>query len=128
MRSRYLIGIALAVAFLVVGYFALDNSSIEYADLDRAQKLGKTVQVVGTWDKDGGSSYDASTNIFRFRMKDEQGRPIQVELTGAKPNNFEIAESIVVKGRVENGTFHASSVLTKCPSKYEGSAKDLKGS
>jgi cytochrome c-type biogenesis protein CcmE len=128
MRSRYVIGGILAIAFLVVGYLALDSSSIEYADLSRAEKLGKTVQVVGTWDQDGGSSYDAASNIFRFRMKDEHGVAIKVELAGPKPNNFEIAESIVVKGRVENGTFHATTVLTKCPSKYEGNASDLKGS
>ena len=40
-------------------------------------------------------------------------------LDGAKPNNFELANAIVIKGRVEGSSFHASEILTKCPSKYE---------
>lgn len=124
MKSRYLIAGVIAVALAVVGYFALDSSSVEYADVERAERLGKTVQVVGTWVKEEGSSYDNQSNIFRFTMKDEKGRRIPVELNGAKPNNFEIAVSVVVKGRIENGVMKASNVLTKCPSKYEGQPAD----
>lgn len=120
MKPRYIIGGIIAVALAVVGYMALDTSSVEYADIDRAERLGKTVQVVGTWVKEEGSSYDNQANIFRFTMKDEHGRRIPVELNGAKPNNFEIAVSVVVKGRIDNGVMKASNVLTKCPSKYEG--------
>lgn len=124
MKPRYLIAGVIAAALAVVGYFALDSSSVEYADVDRAERLGKTVQVVGTWVKEEGSSYDNQSNIFRFTMKDEKGRRIPVELSGAKPNNFEIAVSVVVKGRIENGVMKASNVLTKCPSKYEGQPAD----
>lgn len=124
MKPRYLIAGVIAVALAVVGYFALDSSSVEYADVERAERLGKTVQVVGTWVKEEGSSYDNQSNIFRFTMKDEKGRRIPVELNGAKPNNFEIAVSVVVKGRIENGVMKASNVLTKCPSKYEGQPAD----
>lgn len=124
MKPRYIIGGIIAVALAVVGYMALDTSSVEYADIDRAERLGKTVQVVGTWVKEEGSSYDNQANIFRITMKDEHGRRIPVELNGAKPNNFEIAVSVVVKGRIDNGVMKASNVLTKCPSKYEGQPAD----
>ncbi len=120
MKPRYIIGAIVATVLAVAAWFALDSSSIEYANLQRAEQLGSTVQVVGTWVKEQGQSYDAQADIFRFTMADEEGQQIPVILHGAKPNNFEIAVSIVVKGRVENGTLHASSVLTKCPSKYEG--------
>lgn len=120
MKPRYLIGAIVATVLAVAAWVALDSSSIEYANLERAEQLGSTVQVVGTWVKEQGQSYDAQSDIFRFTMADEEGQQIPVILHGAKPNNFEIAVSIVVKGRVENGTLHASSVLTKCPSKYEG--------
>ena len=112
-------GLAIAV-LAFVGYTAFDSSSVEYTNVARAEQLGKTVQIVGTWVKEEGLSYDAPSNVFRFSMKDEQGKIIPVELAGAKPNNFEIAVSVVAKGRVENGIFKASNVLTKCPSKYEG--------
>jgi cytochrome c-type biogenesis protein CcmE len=53
-------------------------------------------------------------------MTDDEAREVPVEYQGSKPNNFELAESIVVKGKMENGIFVASDILTKCPSKYEG--------
>jgi cytochrome c-type biogenesis protein CcmE len=37
-----------------------------------------------------------------------------------------MAESVVVKGRYENGVFTSSEILTKCPSKYEAKAADIK--
>jgi cytochrome c-type biogenesis protein CcmE len=58
-------------------------------------------------------------------MKDDNNDQMKVVLDGAKPNNFEIANAIVVKGRYEDGVFHASECLTKCPSKYEGTATKI---
>jgi cytochrome c-type biogenesis protein CcmE len=123
---RVVIAIVLVAGLGTASVYFLQGSSIEYTNLQRAGQLGKTVQVVGTWDKPKGMNYDVESNIFSFTMKDEQGKSMFVELTGAKPNNFEIATSIVVKGRVEGNTLKASHVLTKCPSKYEGNASDLK--
>lgn len=116
-------GITIAV-LAYIGFSALGSSSIEYTSIQKAEQLGKTVQIVGTWVKDGGSKYDAQANIFRFSLRDENGKVVPVELNGAKPNNFEIAVSVVAKGRMENGVFKASMVLTKCPSKYEGQPAD----
>ncbi len=115
-------GIAILV-FAGIGVSALLSSSIEYAHVERAEKLGKTVQIVGTWVKERGSEYDQYRNTFSFHLKDQQGNVVPVVLNGAKPNNFEIAVSVVAKGRMDNGTFRATSVLTKCPSKYEGQAE-----
>ncbi|MBS1560509.1 MAG: cytochrome c maturation protein CcmE [Bacteroidetes bacterium] len=126
MNKRYLIGGIIALACVVIGIFSLSSSSIEYANLGKAEQLGKTVQVVGHWVKEEGSKYNSATNEFTFVMRDENNAVIPVVLHGPKPNNFEIAESIVVKGRVENGRFVATDCLTKCPSKYEGNAGDLK--
>jgi len=50
----------------------------------------------------------------------------KVVFDGAKPNNFEIANAVVVKGRYEEGYFHANEILTKCPSKYEADAESVK--
>lgn len=127
MKPRYIIGAIVALALGIMGWFALDSSAIEYTNIQRAERLGSTVQIVGTWVKEQGSTYDADADLFRFTMADEQGKQIPVVLHGPKPNNFEIAVSVVVKGRVENGTLHASHVLTKCPSKYEGKPEDAAG-
>lgn len=122
--KKLLIGGAAIAVLAYIGFSALGSSSIEYTNIQRAEQLGKTVQIVGTWVKEKGSSYDPETNVFRFTLKDESGTAVPVELTGAKPNNFEIAISVVAKGRMDNGIFKASMVLTKCPSKYEGQPSD----
>lgn len=121
---KYIIAGAVIIGLAWVGISALSESSIEYATVDRAEKLGKTVQIIGTWEKSNGWTYDAPSNTFAFTLRDEQGKLIPVELTGAKPNNFEAAVSVVVKGRIEDGVLKASNVLTKCPSKYEGQPTD----
>lgn len=121
---KYIISALVIAGLAWVGISALSDSSIEYATVDRAEKLGKTVQIIGTWEKPRGWTYDAPSNTFAFMLRDEQGKLIPVELTGAKPNNFEAAVSVVVKGRIEGGVLKASNVLTKCPSKYEGQPTD----
>jgi cytochrome c-type biogenesis protein CcmE len=120
MKKRYIVGGAIIVAFLIIGGISFLNSSVEYATLGKAEQSGKKVQVTGIWVKDMSSQYDASSNTFTFFIRDEEKRVARVVYRGAKPNNFDIATSVVVKGRYENGTFEASEVLTKCPSKYEG--------
>ncbi len=59
-------------------------------------------------------------------MIDDNNREVKVVLDGAKPNNFELATSVVAKGRYKDGCFHANELLTKCPSKYEGDATAMK--
>jgi cytochrome c-type biogenesis protein CcmE len=128
MKPKYLIGGAVIAIFLVIGFLSLDNSKIAYTNIAVAEESGKRVQVKGVWVKDKGSDYDGEQNKFEFHMTDEQENVIKVVYAGSRPNNFEIAESIVVKGRVEGETFHADEILTKCPSKYEGSAEEMKTS
>lgn len=123
MKKRYLVGGAIVAIFLVIGGLSFLNSSVEYATLSRAENSGKKVQVTGKWEQDMSTHYDTKNNTFSFYMRDEEDRVAQVVLDGAKPNNFDIATSVVAKGRYEDGVFHASEVLTKCPSKYEENAE-----
>lgn len=122
MKKRYLAGGVIVAVFLVIGGLSFLNSSVEYATLSRAENSGKKVQVTGEWVQDMSTHYDTKNNTFSFYMRDEENRVAQVLLDGAKPNNFDIATSVVAKGRYEDGVFHASEVLTKCPSKYEENA------
>lgn len=128
MKTRYWVGLIMSLAFLVLGISVLDSSKIAYGTIEAARETGKKMQVKGTWVRDKGSNYDAGRNLFTFTMKDERGEEIQVEYQGARPNNFDIAESIVVKGLFEDQQFIAYEILTKCPSKYEGNAEQLRKS
>ena len=125
-KLKIIISLVIIVVFLVVGFYSFMDSNIEYVDFKDAQNISKTVQVKGNWVKEKESKFDPNTNTFIFYMKDENKNEMKVVLEGAKPNNFDVADAIVAKGKVENGYFHAKEVLTKCPSKYEGQGEDVK--
>lgn len=126
MNKKVIIGILIIVIFVMVGFFAFMDSKIEYSNFNAAVENHKTCQVKGAWVKDKETRFDASTNQFIFYMKDENNTEMKVVLDGARPNNFEMAENVVAKGKVKDGYFHAKEVLTKCPSKYEGQGEDVK--
>ncbi len=119
MKKRYLAGGAIVFVFLIIGGMSFLNSSVEYATLSKAEQSGKKVQVTGKWVKEMDTRFDTERNTFTFYMRDEDNKVAKVVFAGAKPNNFDIATSVVAKGRYEDGVFNASEVLTKCPSKYE---------
>jgi len=121
--------IAASVIILVgIGFGAMSfiETNVQYTDFRTAATMERKVQVKGEWLPELGSAFDASNGQFVFFMRDESDQEMKIVLDGAKPNNFELADAIVVKGRYRDGYFHASEVLTKCPSKYEGSAEAVK--
>ena len=128
MNAKTITGILIIVVFLVVGFFSFSESKIEYTNFKTASEIHKTCQVKGSWVRDKEAKFDANTNEFIFYMLDENNTEMKVVLAGARPNNFEMAESVVAKGKVKDGSFYAKEVLTKCPSKYEGKGEDVKKS
>jgi cytochrome c-type biogenesis protein CcmE len=128
MKVKLIVGAVVIVAALVFGATTFMESNVEYTNFARAETVSKKVQVKGTWLKDKESSFDATTSKFTFYMVDDNHQECKVILDGAKPNNFEIASAIVAKGRYKDGCFYATDILTKCPSKYEGSSAAVKKS
>lgn len=127
-QIKLIIGSVIVIAFIVVGFISFMGSKIEYANFQQAQEKRKTVEVRGVWQKDKETNYNAATNMFTFYMKDENNTEMKVMLNDAKPNNFETAGElmIVAKGKAKDGVFYADNVLTKCPSKYEGTGQEVK--
>ncbi len=119
MKTKYIVAGVVIVAFVVFGAVSFMQNNIAYVSAKTAEKTNRTVQVKGSWVKSMQSYYDPNTNTFHFYMMDDNKTILPVVLAGAKPNNFEIANDIVAKGRYEDGAFQASEVLTKCPSKYQ---------
>ncbi|MBI4418232.1 MAG: cytochrome c maturation protein CcmE [Ignavibacteriales bacterium] len=126
MNIKVIVAIVVLAAGLMLGVMNFMESNVEYADFNTAEQSGRKVQVKGVWMKDLESGFNAEKAQFTFYMKDDNQRIMKVVLEGAKPNNFELAESVVAKGRHESDHFHATEVLTKCPSKYEGDAEAVK--
>lgn len=120
MKKIYIIGlIALAVGIFLVASAAGDVTS--YSDFEQAKTASK-VKIVGNLSKDKDMNYDPNSdaNLFTFFMKDEKGIEKEVHYIGAKPQDFEMSESLVVTGKLDDDVFVASEILMKCPSKYKG--------
>ncbi len=123
MKRKHIIALVVAVVFIGISAFALVNNKIDYSDFAHARVSGRRAQVSGTYDKAKGSHYDVASNTFSFYMKDRHGNEMPVKYAGIRPNNFEIAPSVVCVGKVEDGVFEASEIQTKCPSRYESTGK-----
>jgi cytochrome c-type biogenesis protein CcmE len=121
MNIKIILAVVVIIGALVFGAMSFVETNVEYADFKEAESSHRKVQVKGTWVQDRETKFDAGSSKFIFYMADDLGKVQQVVFDGAKPNNFEIADAIVVKGRYHDGTFYADDILTKCPSKYEAS-------
>lgn len=63
---------------------------------------------------------------FSFYAKDMNGVEKKIICLKEKPYDFERSEEVVVIGKLnDNGTFVASQIQTKCPSKYENEVEDI---
>ncbi|MBM2842066.1 MAG: ccmE [Bacteroidetes bacterium] len=130
MKPKVIIAAVVVVAFIVLGALSFIENNVEYTDVSGAMRSHKKVQLKGQWIREKPSAFDAKSTQFTFFLVDDQGKECKVVLDGAAPNNFEMATSVVAKGRynAQDGYFHATEVLTKCPSKYEAQAEEVKKS
>ena len=119
MKTKYLIGIAIIIIFVVFGALSFRKTLTPYVSFQEAKKSGATVQVIGKV-VFPEAKYDIDTHQLRFPIRDEHGEKMMVVYDGTKPSNFEQADRVVVIGRYENGIFVADQLLVKCPSKYQG--------
>jgi cytochrome c-type biogenesis protein CcmE len=126
MNVKIIIAVVVIVGALIFGAMSFVESNVEYTDFARAEAVAKKVQVKGTWVREKDASFDAARSQYSFIMRDDNQKEVKVVLEGAKPNNFDIATSIVAKGRYHDGAFHATEILTKCPSKYNGDSTTVK--
>lgn len=129
MKLKIIIAAVIVVAFVIFGSYSFLESNVEYTNIAGARAKQKKVQLKGTWDKQKPAAFDPQKSTFTFYLIDDAGEECRVILDGAAPNNFELATSVVAKGRfVKEGDFHATEVLTKCPSKYEATGAEVTGS
>lgn len=127
MKPKVIIASVIVILFIIFGSYSFLESNVEYTDVTGAMTKHKKVQLKGAWNKDKESSFDAKKSQFTFYLVDDKGKECKVVLDGAAPNNFELAVSVVAKGRyTDEGYFHATEVLTKCPSKYEAQPGEMK--
>ena len=118
-----LVFIAGAIAVLIS---FLQNTTTYDTVQTAMDKPGKFVHLMARWDKSQPMEYDAlkNPNYLSFTAVDTLGKSVRVIYHSPKPENFEISEKLVLKGKyTSEGFFDCSSIQTKCPSKYKDDMK-----
>lgn len=127
MKKSHIIAILIiAVAIGAILTTVADSST--YVNFDEAiQNPGKEFHVVGKLEKDSALIYNPqeNANLFTFYMRDTLGIVKKVLYHGTKPQDFERSEQIVLIGKTKGEDFQASSILMKCPSKYNDGKPEL---
>lgn len=117
MRPAAWLGLLIIVAALAFGARAFVTNLTPYVTFEVARKSEGTVQVMGKLDK---KSIQNSTKALEFVIVGENDDRLPVRFTAARPANFEEALEVTAIGKYEGQTFHADSLLVKCPTKYQG--------
>jgi len=109
----------IAVAAFILLTASKDVST--YATFEQAISSEARVKIAGQLVKNKEIVYNPSKdpNYFSFYISDDDGAEKQVILNQAKPQDFEMSESIVITGEMKDDIFYADSILLKCPSKYK---------
>ena len=128
MKKTHIIAI-IVIAVAIGAIISTVSDAATYADFGTAEKFpGKEFQVVGELNKEKQIAYspEVNANEFSFFMIDKQGTERKVVFNGAKPQDFERSEQVVITGSLNGEDFNADKILMKCPSKYnDGEAGEL---
>ena len=118
MKPVQIAVIAVAAGAVVLGMLTLRQSLTPYVSFAEAAVSRSPVQVAGR--VAAGSARVDEEGFLRFTLAGEGDRRLDVRYAGAKPGNFDDAETVVIAGRMDGAVFEARRLLVKCPSKYEG--------
>jgi cytochrome c-type biogenesis protein CcmE len=121
MKKTHIIAI-IVIVIAIGAILSTVSDSSTYANFTEAKKNpDDEFHVVGKLNKEKPFEYapEKNANIFTFYLKDNEGKEMKVLYNGAKPQDFERSEQIVIVGKHgKNEEFHATQILMKCPSKY----------
>ena len=128
MKTIHIVIILILVITVAVVISTLTDAST-YSDISEATaKQGKEFHIIGKLNRNKPVEYDAKENAnqFSFYMTDDKGVEKKVVYNNAKPQDFEKSDQVVVVGKMNGEEFQASSLLLKCPSKYNDNKKPEK--
>ena len=57
--------------------------------------------------------------VIQDKENNDKGKHLKVKYKGITPDMFQDDGEVVVEGVIKDGVFHATTLLTSCPSKYE---------
>lgn len=93
---------------------------------DRAGELmGERIRVSGEV-VDDSENWNAREVTLKFSITDETGEILPITFYGPRPDNFQRAASAIIEGELNaDGTFHAETLLLKCPSRYDEEPEEI---
>lgn len=109
--------IALALAYLA--YVTLGTATVYYFTVGELRARGTSSQLVRVSGRVEPGSIERQGTQLRFAVFDDAGR-LPVVYAGVVPDIFAEHIDVVVEGRYSDAElFHATNLLTKCPSRFE---------
>jgi cytochrome c-type biogenesis protein CcmE len=126
--------VALFVVVVIIGILirtAITHASTYY--LTVAELHNEGTKAVGEQATVSGEivgstvNWNPGSSLLKFTVKDTSGNDtIPVVFHGAKPDDFSNNWPVIVTGTLKkNGSFQASKLLIKCPSKYQAKTKTI---
>jgi cytochrome c-type biogenesis protein CcmE len=119
------IGIIVVVAVFYLISSGFKQSGVYYLEVhelikDPTKYEAKGIRVSGDVVK-GTIVKDAKNQHLEFVMADGTGKQMNVVYNGIIPDAFTEDVQVIVEGKYhkDTNTFNASTLLAKCPSKYE---------
>ena len=125
MNNKFLIAtlvVCTAVAGLI--YSAVSNTAQAVVTVSQlASNGGPRANVrLGARVADAKIDYQTDPHLLvRFLVRDieDNGHRFSVEYRNAMPDTLKEGRDVIMEGDFDGQTFHAKSLLTQCPSKYE---------
>jgi len=126
-KSLYLAALALFLGGLGWLVFSgIDNGSVYFLNVGEALAMKpeqlNQARLFGTVAEENLEMAPHRGGVrFSLVDKDDAGKRIAVEYTGAVPDTFKPGAEVIVEGGMNTSgkVFGASSLMTKCPSKYQ---------
>jgi len=131
MKKSQKFAVAGVVIFLTIGvliFTAFKESSVYYMTVPELKSKGGGVVGQGLRAsgqvKDGTINYDSEKLILDFEVF-ETGAPdevVHVTYKGIRPDAFKADVQVILEGKYnpQENLFKATTLLVKCPSRYEG--------
>ncbi|MBI5186713.1 MAG: cytochrome c maturation protein CcmE [Nitrospinae bacterium] len=125
-KMKFAVGsgiIILTIAYLVIT--GVSKTSTYFLSLAELAERGPSIHGTGIRVKGnvvaGSIKREMGSLMVDFQISDDSKKTLPVHYKGVVPDLFKEGIDVVVEGHVApDGVFQAATLLTSCPSKYEG--------
>lgn len=126
-KSQSIYIVAFTLFALGIGYMVwsgISQNGVYFLNVSEALAMDSksigAARLFGTVSKNNlVFAEDGRSVAFQLIDAESANSFIVVEYKGTVPDTFEIGAEVIIEGVMKDKAFHANSLMTKCPSKYE---------